>query len=88
MEPSGLTLFASSLFLACLLPVAIWPSRTLRWFQRKRYQYEVTFGLYMLTATEKFILSMCMAYPLFMRRETVVHSVQPLSNLRALLGQV
>lgn len=30
----------------------------LRWLQRKRYQYEVTFSLYMLTSTEKFIFSM------------------------------
>lgn len=30
----------------------------LRWLQRKRYQYEVTFSLYMLTPTEKFIFSM------------------------------
>lgn len=29
----------------------------LRWLQRKRYQYEVTFSLYMLTPTEKFIFS-------------------------------
>ncbi|TQS34330.1 hypothetical protein Golomagni_05293 [Golovinomyces magnicellulatus] len=28
-----------------------------RWLQRKRYQYEVTFSLYMLTPTEKFIFS-------------------------------
>ncbi|TVY55339.1 hypothetical protein LSUE1_G009190 [Lachnellula suecica] len=30
---------------------------TFRWLQRKRYQYEVTFSLYMLTPTEKFIFS-------------------------------
>ena len=32
---------------------------TFRWLQRKRYQYEVTFSLYMLTPTEKFIFSRC-----------------------------
>jgi len=32
-------------------------SPLIRWLQRKRYQYEVTFALYMLTPTEKFILS-------------------------------
>jgi hypothetical protein len=32
-------------------------SPLLRWLQRKRYQYEVTFSLYMLTPTEKFVLS-------------------------------
>jgi hypothetical protein len=42
-----------------LLVVAmLHPSRLLRWLQRKRYQYEVTFSLYMLTPTEKFIFSM------------------------------
>ncbi|ELR02213.1 hypothetical protein VC83_07849 [Pseudogymnoascus destructans] len=30
-----------------------------RWLQRKRYQYEVTFSLYMLTPTEKFIFNSC-----------------------------
>ncbi len=33
-------------------------SDILRWLQRKRYQYEVTFSLYMMTPTEKFIFSM------------------------------
>lgn len=32
-------------------------SSLLRWLQRKRYQYEVTFSLYMLTPAEKFIFS-------------------------------
>ncbi|KAL3427056.1 hypothetical protein PVAG01_00565 [Phlyctema vagabunda] len=30
---------------------------TFRWLKRKRYQYEVTFSLYMLTPTEKFIFN-------------------------------
>jgi hypothetical protein len=30
----------------------------LQWFRLKKYQYEVTFSLYMLTSTEKFIFSM------------------------------
>lgn len=34
-----------------------------RWLQRKRYQYEVTFSLYMLTPTEKFIFSMSTLSP-------------------------
>jgi hypothetical protein len=29
-----------------------------QWLQLKKYQYEVTFSLYMLTPTEKFIFSM------------------------------
>ena len=32
-------------------------SSLFRWLQRKRYQYEVTFSLYMLTPTEKIIFS-------------------------------
>lgn len=42
---------------ALLLAAMFYPSKMLRWFQRKRYQYEVTFSLYMLTPTEKFIFS-------------------------------
>ncbi|KAG0648351.1 hypothetical protein D0Z07_5155 [Hyphodiscus hymeniophilus] len=37
---------------------------TFRWLQRKRYQYEVTFSLYMLTPTEKFIFSASHTIPL------------------------
>ncbi|KAH7117649.1 hypothetical protein B0J11DRAFT_442086 [Dendryphion nanum] len=42
---------------ALLLVAMLYPSSLLRWLQRKRYQYEVTFSLYMLTATEKFIFN-------------------------------
>lgn len=49
---------ASTLLLAAML----YPSSLLKWLQRKRYQYEVTFSLYMLTSTEKFILS-TLLYP-------------------------
>lgn len=42
---------------ALLLAAMLYPAALLRWFQRKRYQYEVTFSLYMLTSTEKFIFS-------------------------------
>jgi hypothetical protein len=42
---------------ALLLTAMLYPSSLLRWLQRKRYQYEVTFSLYMLTGTEKFIFS-------------------------------
>ena len=40
-----------------LLALMLYPTAVLRWLQRKRYQYEVTFSLYMLTPTEKFIFS-------------------------------
>ncbi|KAF3049882.1 hypothetical protein E8E11_001908 [Didymella keratinophila] len=42
---------------ALLIAAMLYPSALLRWFQRKRYQYEVTFSLYMLTSTEKFIFN-------------------------------
>lgn len=35
----------------------LYASSLIQWLQRKRYQYEVTFSLYMLTPTEKFIFS-------------------------------
>ncbi|KAF2640913.1 hypothetical protein P280DRAFT_375496, partial [Massarina eburnea CBS 473.64] len=42
---------------ALLLVTMLYPSSLLRWLRLKRYQYEVTFSLYMLTSTEKFILN-------------------------------
>lgn len=33
------------------------PAKFVRWIEKKRYQYEVTFSLYMMTPTEKFIFS-------------------------------
>jgi len=47
----------------------------LRWLQRKRYQYEVTFSLYMLTPTEKFVLS---------KSYSLICGVQPLPLLQHL----
>jgi hypothetical protein len=53
--------FVTVLLLSCaallLLVSMLYPAQVLRWLQRKRYQYEVTFSLYMLTPTEKFIFS-------------------------------
>lgn len=37
---------------------ASYTTSALRWMQKKNYQYEVTFSLYMLTPIEKFIFSM------------------------------
>ena len=47
---------------AALLAIAIafvlfQPTGLVKWLQKKNYQYEVTFALYMLTPTEKFIFS-------------------------------
>ena len=33
------------------------PTGLVKWLQKKNYQYEVTFSLYMLTPTEKFVFS-------------------------------
>jgi hypothetical protein len=41
-------------------------SALLRWLQIKKYQYEVTFSLYMLTATEKMIFSTSDSVSLFL----------------------
>jgi len=35
----------------------LYASNFVRWLRRKQYQYEVTFSLYMLTPTEKFIFN-------------------------------
>lgn len=48
--------------LGCISALAITaavfsPAKLLRWAQKKRYQYEVTFSLYMMTPTEKFIFN-------------------------------
>jgi hypothetical protein len=53
-----------------LFALALYPSSLLRWFQRKRYQYEVTFSLYMLTPTEKFIFSEFPALVVYSMRQT------------------
>ncbi|KAH0167361.1 hypothetical protein KCU67_g3914, partial [Aureobasidium melanogenum] len=50
------TVFAGAAIIF-LFALALYPSSLLRWFQRKRYQYEVTFSLYMLSPTEKFIFN-------------------------------
>lgn len=33
------------------------PTDFAKWVQKKKYQYEVTFALYMLTPTERFVFS-------------------------------
>lgn len=42
-----------------------WPS-LIRWLQLKKYQYEVTFSLYMLTSTEKLIFNLVLFVLIFM----------------------
>jgi hypothetical protein len=55
LSPTFLTILSVTLLV--VFPMMLYPLHLLRWLQRKRYQYEVTFGLYMMTPTEKFILS-------------------------------
>lgn len=45
------------IFLLAMSSLLIHPTRLIRWAQKKKYQYEVTFALYMLTPTERFIFS-------------------------------
>ncbi|KAF2146033.1 uncharacterized protein K452DRAFT_283312 [Aplosporella prunicola CBS 121167] len=49
--------FLAAAFSLLILALMLYPTAVLRWLQRKRYQYEVTFSLYMLTPTEKFIFN-------------------------------
>ncbi|KAF2478843.1 hypothetical protein BDY17DRAFT_328356 [Neohortaea acidophila] len=48
---------AGTLLLVLLAFVLFQPNGLARWLQKKNYQYEVTFALYMLTPTEKFIFN-------------------------------
>ncbi|TKA61187.1 hypothetical protein B0A55_11779 [Friedmanniomyces simplex] len=50
----ALTLPLLALLLAFLL---LQPTNLVKWLQKKNYQYEVTFSLYMLTPTEKFVFN-------------------------------
>jgi hypothetical protein len=55
-NPATITLAILSLL---IIPAFLFtPANLIRWFELKKYQYEVTFSLYMLTPTEKFIFSM------------------------------
>ncbi|KAK0930555.1 hypothetical protein LTR91_021805 [Friedmanniomyces endolithicus] len=48
-------------YLALSLPLLAFlllqPTNLVKWLQKKNYQYEVTFSLYMLTPTEKFVFN-------------------------------
>lgn len=57
MEAPALLLSFACLLFVVVVPAVVFHKPALAWLRLKRYQYEVTFGLYMLTPTEKFILS-------------------------------
>ncbi|KAK3074596.1 hypothetical protein LTR53_002874 [Teratosphaeriaceae sp. CCFEE 6253] len=42
---------------ALLAFLLLQPTNLVKWLQKKNYQYEVTFSLYMLTPTEKFVFN-------------------------------
>ncbi|KAK0828782.1 hypothetical protein LTR03_016446 [Friedmanniomyces endolithicus] len=50
----ALSLPLLAILLAFLL---LQPTNLVKWLQKKNYQYEVTFSLYMLTPTEKFVFN-------------------------------
>jgi hypothetical protein len=55
LNPTTMTLAVLSLL---LIPAFVYkPTNLLQWMERKKYQYEVTIPLYMLTPTERFIFS-------------------------------
>jgi hypothetical protein len=47
-----------TLIAACAGVALVKPKETYQWLDRKRYRYNVTLALYMLTPTERFIFSM------------------------------
>ena len=56
---------AAGTILALLIVFLLYqPNDFVRWLKKKNYQYEVTFSLYMLTPTEKFIFSGCSPLPI------------------------
>lgn len=53
------TQYAAGVSLLALIAafLMVQPTPLVKWLQKKNYQYEVTFSLYMLTPTEKFVFS-------------------------------
>lgn len=61
--------FGAALLAIAIAFVLFQPTGLVKWLQKKNYQYEVTFSLYMLTPTEKFVFSM------FPRPPTELHRI-------------
>ncbi|EME47882.1 hypothetical protein DOTSEDRAFT_123261 [Dothistroma septosporum NZE10] len=53
------TQYAAGVSLLALIAafLMVQPTPLVKWLQKKNYQYEVTFSLYMLTPTEKFVFN-------------------------------
>lgn len=56
LSPTTQITFGATLLLAIAF-LMYQPTGLVKWLQKKNYQYEVTFSLYMLTPTEKFVFS-------------------------------
>lgn len=62
-EHSTLTYVTAGILVAAVLVFLLsQPTDIAKWLQKKVYQYEVTFSLYMLSPTEKFIFSELYGY--------------------------
>ncbi|KAH9832808.1 Pfam:DUF3317 [Teratosphaeria destructans] len=57
LEPTAQYAAAGALVMGMVVFLLFQPTSLVRWLQKKNYQYEVTFALYMLTPTEKFIFN-------------------------------
>lgn len=57
LENNATTYLVALTFALIIAFLLLQPTSLVKWLQRKNYQYEVTFALYMLTPTEKFIFS-------------------------------
>ncbi|KAF2770764.1 hypothetical protein EJ03DRAFT_381763 [Teratosphaeria nubilosa] len=57
LEPTAQYAAAGALVMGAVVFLLFQPTSLVRWLQKKNYQYEVTFALYMLTPTEKFIFN-------------------------------
>lgn len=53
---------AGALLAITAASVLFLPTSFTQWLRKKNYQYEVTFSLYMLTPTEKFVFSTCLPF--------------------------
>ncbi|TKA22688.1 hypothetical protein B0A50_07781 [Salinomyces thailandicus] len=57
LSPTTTYLTLATTLLTLLAFLLYQPTTLVRWLQKKNYQYEVTFALYMLTPTEKFVFN-------------------------------
>jgi hypothetical protein len=57
LEPTAQYALLGLLLASAVTFLLFQPTSLVRWLQKKNYQYEVTFALYMLTPVEKFIFS-------------------------------